>query len=261
MCRLLGLISNKSIDLVFTLELYQVLSNKNPDGWGLGWYDSDYRVEIDKEGIGNIDRQSKLIRVSKEAQSHIIISNVRNKGKDDIPASKENAHPFQYNNWLFAHDGDMDREYWLRKLDNKYKHLLQGTTDSEVYFYWIMQNIEKAGDEIVGIKNALNEIKQRYHSGLNFLLCNGMMLYAFRYASINKEHYSLYWLKRDASTPEPVDLVSKETNALLHSNSLKGEKAVLVCSEKLTEENWSEINNGYLLEINTNLSTKIHSIL
>jgi len=257
---LLGLISNKSIDMVFSLDLFQDLSDQNPDGWGLGWYDANYHPEIEKEGMDAISPKSQLSKVSKEAQSHIIIAHVRRKGKDGAPASKENAHPFKYNNWLFAHNGEIDREYWLRSLDNKYKFALQGTTDSEVYFYWILHNIEQAGDEIVGIRNALKAVKQRYHTGLNFLLCNGMMLYAFRYASKKKEYYSLYWLARDASKPEPVDLVSKETTALFHSKSLKGEKAVLVCSEKLNGENWSEISIGYLLEINTNLATKMHNI-
>ena len=256
MCRLLGLISNKPVDLTFSLELFKGLSEKNPDGWGIGFYDTNFQPKLYKEGMSAIDPESQLSRVSKEVVSHVIIAHVRKKGTDDAPATKVNSHPFKYNNWLFAHNGKIDREYLFRLLDNKYRFALEGKTDSEVYFFWILQHIEKSGNEIAAIRNALKEMKPRYHTGMNFLLTNGMTLYAFRYTGTDQEKYPLYWLKREPSKPEPIEFVFQETSAVMQSKSLQGEKAVLVCSEKLTRENWSEIPLGFLLEINQNLITK-----
>jgi predicted glutamine amidotransferase len=49
---------------------------------------------------------------------------------------------------------------------------------------------------------------------------------------------------------------SQETKALLHSKSLKGERAVLVCSEPLTEEKWRKIKFGNMVIIEHNLHMK-----
>jgi len=35
MCRLLGIIANKLVDLEFSLERFKEFASQNPDGWGL----------------------------------------------------------------------------------------------------------------------------------------------------------------------------------------------------------------------------------
>jgi len=45
MCRLLGVIANKEVDLRFSLvegpNSLKEMSRCNVDGWGLGWYEGD----------------------------------------------------------------------------------------------------------------------------------------------------------------------------------------------------------------------------
>lgn len=50
---------------------------------------------------------------------------------------------------------------------------------------------------------------------------------------------------------------SKELNALLESKRLKAERAVLVCSEKLPEELWVEIESGCLLCVYQHLKPEV----
>ena len=54
----------------------------------------------------------------------------------------------------------------------------------------------------------------------------------------------------------PRELKSEKTGALLRNNSRDQEKAVLVCSEKLTSENWEEIRNEHILMIQLDLEVK-----
>jgi predicted glutamine amidotransferase len=258
MCRLLGLVANKEVDLEFSLERFKELSNKNPDGWGIGWYEND-SPQIFKQDISAKDKESQLHILSKEVRSNIIMAHLR-KGTEALP-SEENSHPFQYKDWLFAHNGSVDRKHLLSLLRNEYKDKLKGKTDSEVYFYWILQNIEDCNDTINGIKEAIDKIIITKYSGLNFLLSNGKILYAFRYSGKSKTYYSLFKLERKPSSPGPLELLSKETKALIHSKSLNSENAFLVCSEKLTEENWMEIDFGNLLEIGADLKTRELSIV
>lgn len=253
MCRLLGIIANKPVDLEFSLERFKKFANRNPDGWGIGWYE-DRKPKIFKEGISALET-NKLPILSKAVRSKIIIAHVRNKGKKGAEPSERNSHPFEYKNWIFAHNGSVERQYLLSLLAPKYRDKLKGETDSEVYFYWLLQYIEKSKNVVEGIKEAVNKIIERNYTGLNFLLSDGTSLYAFRYSNHSRDYYSLFKLKRDPSPQEPVEYLSEETKALIRSKSLKGEKAVLVCSEKLTnDENWEEINFGSLLVINNNLT-------
>lgn len=150
-----------------------------------------------------------------------------------------NSHPFQYNNWIFAHNGSVEGSYLPPLLDDKYEKKNIGQTDSEVFFYWILQCIEKQKNVVEGIRVAIQEVIKGNYTGLNFLLSNGKNLYAFRYShhDCDRNKYSLFKFKRDPSECGPEELKSKVTGAEIRSKSLRGERAVLVCSEDLTEEN------------------------
>ena len=89
------------------------------------------------------------------------------------------------------------------------------------------------------------------------MLSDGKYLYSFRYSKKTlKDYYSLWILKRDPSEFGLLEFRSKDTSALLRSKALKGEKAILICSEMLTEENWKEIELGKLLVVDPNLNIK-----
>ena len=258
MCRLLGLVANKPVDFEFSLQRFKEFSIYNPDGWGIGWYENN-SSKVFKQGISAEDKKSQLPDLSRVIRSKIIIAHVR-KGTG-APPSEINSHPFQYKNWIFAHNGSVDRDYLFSLLRDEYRKALKGETDSEVYFYWILQCIEESKDVIEGIKKSINKVTDKGYSGLNFLLSDGKCLYAFRYSSSSRDYYSLWVLKREPSKSGPLEFESQETKALLHSKSLKGERAVLVCSEKLTEEKWEEIRFGNILIIQPDLDMKEVRIL
>lgn len=262
MCRLLGVIANKPVDLEFSLlradRPFRNFAKFNPDGWGLGWYEND-KAQVFKRGL-SAQYDPQFVELSKEVRSKIIIAHVRNATTGN--RSELNSHPFQYKNWIFAHNGSIeDWEFLFDLLEDKYKEKVKGETDSEVYFYWILQCIEECGSTLKGIKKAVNKVINYRHTGLNFLLSDGACLYAFRYSNDSWGYYSLYLLKRISSYCEPLEFISNETGVLLRSKSLRGEKAVLVCSEKLTKENWEEIEVGSLIIIGQNLDIKVEQII
>jgi glutamine amidotransferase len=264
MCRLLGIIANETIDLKFSFlkadKPFRQLGLNNPDGWGIGWYINN-KPEIEKEGKSILESGRDTSTI-KEARSPIIISHVRNKGKNGAKPAKRNSHPFSFENFIFAHNGSVDRKHLINLLEDDYKSQLEGETDSEVYFYWLVQNIRKKGDVVYGIRSALEEVRKSNHTGLNFLLSNGNTLYAFRYSNGNRNYYSLFYIVRDpADKEEPLSLQSKETQMLLNTKSLNNEKAVLVCSEELTEEKWLQIPFGNILIIDRSLSPQLEQII
>lgn len=131
---------------------------------------------------------------------------------------------------------------------------IQGEADSEVFFYWILQNIDQSGSVEEGIKRAIGQIAD--YTALNFLLSDGATFYAYRDARKQFSDYTLYYLKR---IPSEVleELRSRELSWMLRRKAERGEQAVLVCSEKLThEECWEEIPLGTLLVIPDDLKPR-----
>lgn len=258
MCRLLGLIANKQVDLRFSLiegpTTLTSLSKRNPDGWGLGWYKNGQPAVVKEPAPA--DSSQRYQATSAEAMSDIFIAHVRTATTGG--RRKENCHPFQYDPWLFAHNGSVNRKAVYEWLNGTHRSSIRGDTDSEVYFHWIVQSIEKASSAEEGITSALERLKGQVteYTGLNFVLSDGHCLYAYRDASGNHDYYSLFYLVRQPGRQHPEEFRSKEVSAMLETKSLRGEQAVLVCSEKLTEEPWKEISIGQLLVVDPQLNTR-----
>ena len=257
MCRLFGLVANKEVNVEFSFikadKPFRELGIKNPDGWGIGYYQNDNAI-VFKEPISTIN-SSQFYQKSKHLYSSILISHVR-KSTQGVK-KEENTHPFNSGNWIFAHNGDIDiKELIKEQLLHKYVNCIKGETDSEIFFFWLIQNMVEYGI-IKGIKKAIKFIednKRNSTSSLNFLLANGEKLYALRKAFINTTFYSLFYLVRDPQKSNISSYISKETSQLIQSKRLIDEKAIIICSEKMTEEeNWIPISNSTLIIVDKNL--------
>ena len=256
MCRLLGVRANQPVELEFSLILagksFSGLGAEHRDGWGMGWYVAG-KPHVFKEVVPAPDSK-ELPRLAREEVSHIFICHVRKMTEGE--RKKENCHPFQYESWLFAHNGSVKREPLWDGLDTRHREAIQGKTDSEVYFHWILQNIDNCqGDVVSGVRLSLQSIVD--YSGLNFILSDGESLYAYRDASKNCDYYSLYYLMRDPTNCGPETFQSTELGTLIRSKGLREEKAVMVCSEQLTPEAWQKIPLRFLLVISSDLKPQL----
>lgn len=255
MCRLLGIAANKPVDLMFSLlegtRSLATMSQANRDGWGLGWYEGAKPVVVKEARQAHGSEQFK--QTSVEGYSRIFIAHVRRVRRGNV--SQENCHPFKYKQWLFAHNGTVGRDHLFNQLEERHRSAMEGETDSEVLFHWLIQNIERGDSVLDGLAVALQDIHD--YTSLNFLMTDGSLLYAFREAQERPDYYSLYYLLRDPRTSGPDQWHSHEVRALLHSKGLRGERAVLICSEKLTEETWEEIPMGHLLVVDKKLTQQL----
>lgn len=245
MCRLFGLVANQPVDLEFSLvlgdETFTQLGKQNPDGWGMGWYEgSGPRLHREPISMSVSNSVSPLVH---RTISSVFICHVRYATQGE--PEEKNCHPFSRGSWLFAHNGCVEREDLLEQLDKQHRAAIAGDTDSEVYFHWILQNIESEGNVPDGFRSAVKNLDG--YTGLNCLLSDGKTLYAYRNAAKKGDYYSLFYLRRDPGGPAPETFRSKELSALINSKSLRDERAVLVCSEKLTEEDWQKIPLGCML--------------
>ncbi len=118
MCRLLGVIANKAVDLGFSFlnadTPFRNLGAKHPHGWGIGWYENG-KACVFKEGRSTL--QSRYLEgKAQDVRSHVIISHVRS-AKTGGP-SELNSHPFPFDKYIFAHNGTVNRVQLLALLED-----------------------------------------------------------------------------------------------------------------------------------------------
>lgn len=254
MCRLFGLVANKEVDINFSMleasRSFKALGKDNPHGWGIGWYDNKGKLKIEKYGESAFvsERFNNLV---KEIYSSIAIAHVRYASNGD--KTDRNAHPFIYDKWIFAHNGTVNKDRLLKLLYSPYnQNFTIKPIDSEIYFRFLLQKIEEKDDIFEGIKDAVKEVTED-DTGANFLLSNGYSLWAYRHGR------ELYYLIRDPD--KSLYDSSKETGALIESKRLNQEKAILICSEKLTDnESWKEIAEDTIISIGKNLKCELFKV-
>lgn len=208
------------------LGFFNGLAEGNHAGWGMARFEEG-RPFLHKEPVDARLSKTMTAEVAKIGQG-VVIGHLR---KMSVGAQTwENTHPFAYGGWSFGHNGTWVGYKEVRdRLPREHRLSLQGNSDSEVLFHYILQNMELEGDEVRGIRQAVAEINKDRRPGttcLNFVLARQERIYALRYAFINEPKYSLH--------------VRTEND---------GEGPAVVCSEPLDQGAWPSLRNRELLVI------------
>jgi predicted glutamine amidotransferase len=257
MCDLLGISFRNPINARISLDAFQISGDKNPDGWGLGYYKGEI-LQVIKEAEPAI--QSGLYDfLEAYTESKLYISHVRRSTRGS--RSYLNTHPFYRKliinglrcEWLFAHNGTLNE---LAHLDLTKLNPL-GETDSEHAFCYILQSIFNCGitswtnDDFVFIESILRDINSKQNE-LNCIFSNGSLL--FCYSDENKHNNGLRYMKK-YDTSGKIDLVSQGAKLGLidiQSASVSGSMpqenvGYIIVTRELSGENWVEFDDGELI--------------
>ena len=162
MCRiLLGV--NHPVDKKFLINfLSQSINKKNTPGID-NYLDNDYHLDGYGFIYGNLYKKLNIIKspyswfkecnINKnlntiiKSKPKIIIGHLRYKGDNEGYPSIDNTHPFYYKDFIIVHNGKIKdfkckRNEILKKIDNKYKKEIKGSTDTEFLFYLILTTID-----------------------------------------------------------------------------------------------------------------------
>ncbi len=122
----------------------------------------------------------------------------------------ENPHPFLYTtsdnrHFSFGHNGDLNKTKLRNLIGDDWLNLHPPAThgdgpwdgsgwshvvDSELFFFWIMKNIETSNTVLDGITEALTILESQQPSNIkNFILTDGDDLYAYRRSRSTDIHY------------------------------------------------------------------------
>ena len=261
MCRLFAYSADTKTSPEYFLETahnsLKHQAKKNPDGWGLSYYDNNHELHVFKAPY-SAENSSNFAEISHLIKAKVFLSHIREASTGNPII--ENCHPFHHNGFVMAHNGLMPefnimnvRNDVMNNITRKWRKEIKGETDSEAIFYLIMSKIKNdrsVGKIKVAIKNALYSLEKIYYSDVptsdspifNLILTDGDDMY------ITRRGRPLY-LMGISKTSEP-DKLQKWNKTTWQFGKHVNYSQVYITSETFGEhENWFEIPENSLVHI------------
>lgn len=271
MCRLLGIVASELTE--FGLGLTEAprclakLSREHRDGWGIAIHRADHahahaRAEshahqrwLLHKGTAPAADDHRFHELAASSRGHLLVAHIRQKTVG--PTRLENTHPFVSDGWVFAHNGTIQHQDGLRAgCSGRRLRGITGDTDSELFFAYVLTRMDERGlvhldhdphgakrEELTQLLHELSaELRAQRIGAFNFLLSDGQTTFAHRFGR------SLFVLERAPGDPvrevRPIDEASTITTKWTSRR-----KAILIASERTTDEPWREVDDGTLLRI------------
>lgn len=220
------------------------------DGWGIGYYRNGTPVIIKDYRPVYRDYRGFSSAVQK-VRSNIIIAHIRRASnprglKKEALISVENSQPFNYDRYIFAHNGTIMIPDELADTLGGWKTKIRGLNDSEVYFWFLMKkmseglNLAEALREFretmrnlwVRVRSAHPEKDKPYHM-LNIVFSDGEALYAY--------------CEYDENAKPVRSLCFRDQPVYQMSYRLLDDELIVASEKTNREENWRIIKNGEML--------------
>ena len=269
MCRLFGFKASRSTNIRFSLahapNAIRAQSASSADGWGIGFY-AAHVARVIKRPI-SAEEDTTFIRLSDKIRSDTVVAHLRKGTVGGV--NTLNCHPFQYHNWMLAHNGTLEkateiRALILQDLSPKLQENVRGATDSELCFHIFLDILQREfhadlDDPKLSSNLIFQALRSAIHcmdrlgeragatlvSRLNFMLTNGQVMLAAR------RGHALFTLERSnrsdiASMYGPL-MGSSGLNMSLDVMLQEEEAAdtprrsVLIASEPISTESWQMV--------------------
>jgi predicted glutamine amidotransferase len=173
------------------------MSSEHKDGWG---YAHDGQILKD---INPANESESLTRAKSEVLTDGGLLHLRLASKG-ITVNIDNNHPFTHGAITFMHNGTIrPGEAAEQFIADRYKGFIQGTTDSERFFFALLSRVDELG-LIEGVRSIVNSIREiADYSALNIMVQTPDTLIAVcEFNADNKsewsaeDHYELRFTKR-----------------------------------------------------------------
>ena len=225
MCQLLGMNGNTPTDIVFSFTGFSTRAEEHKDGFGIAFFEgAGVRLFLDAQSA----RTSAVAEMIRRfpIRSDNVIAHIRKATQGRV--ALENTHPFSRElwgrYWVFAHNGDL--KGFSPRLHASFHPV--GSTDSELAFCWLMQELAKAHASLPPIAELTATLRELVPAiaafgSFNFMLSNGEALWAhcsttlsylvrqhpFRHARLQDDDISVNFAELTAPT-DRVAVVATE---------------------------------------------------
>jgi len=230
------------------------LLNVNADGFGIGWYAEREEPGVfkDKNPAWN---DKNLLEICRQVRARIFMAHVRASTTGGVQRS--NCHPFKYKNFLFQHNGHVNKFEKIRRdlqmdIAPALYPEIKGNTDSETFFllaltYGLEEQPKEALKKMVErVQKACNDNKIKINLNLSCAMSNGQTIHTLRFADGEKAKTQFYsthsgWI-HETGEDCPDNLAQNI------------EENIVVVSEPLDrlDKSWSEIPENSFTTIKNN---------
>ncbi len=239
MCRMFALVAARPVTARELLRdaprSLWALSREHKDGWGVALRTAaDWMVHRSTACAALCERYGEL---ADAVTTQLLIAHVRQKTVGET--SLLNTHPFRRGSYVFAHNGTVkDVAALASRTSPERLAELEGETDSERLFAFVMTHIDAAGDTETGVVAAVRELHAATDLGsATFLLSCGARTYAHRLGR------SLFALTRHGA------------------EEVRRTASIVIASERLTAEAWVELDERSLVVIEDADSPSVRTLL
>ena len=256
MCRLYGMSGapHRVRATFWLLEAQDSLvaqSRRDPDGTGLGYFDTHGNPHVDKRPIAAFEDES-FARGAREVYSETFVAHIRYASTGGL--TPENTHPFEQNGRLLAHNGVIEDLGKLEARLGSYRDLVAGDTDSERFFALVTKETDEHGGDVTeGLVAAARWVASELPLfALNVVLITCREMWALRYP----DTHELYVLPRSpgGSHDAHLDHRSRARTVRVRSADLGTYPAVVVASEPMdADPGWRPLSSGELLHVDHEL--------
>lgn len=234
----------------------------NGDGFGVGWYVPE--IDLTPCVFTSVQpawANRNLRRLADKIRSKCVLAHVR-AASPGTPVSELNCHPFQYDRFLWMHNGKIAgfkqiRRSLLDHLNDNAYDAVQGTTDSEHVFGLFLNEL---GDKIEDYSlpllckalrktiERIEHLQKRAHisdtSFFNFCLTDGSNVLATRYVTnTDVKPQSLY-----IARGQRFELRSDGYRMIANDDRVE---AAIIASEPLTDDrdDWQAVPVNHLVTV------------
>ena len=158
---------------------YQTHGTINADGFGVGWYDRDKRLEPARyRTTRQIWADLSFASVAGLVSSNAVLAAVRS-ASPGMPIEETSTPPFTEGPWLFSHNGfvpgfrtGVGRE--LRRKVSETRALgIAGATDSELLFALVLDRLDAGTPPADALVSVIGLVEELTTARLNLLLTDG----------------------------------------------------------------------------------------
>jgi gamma-glutamyl hercynylcysteine S-oxide hydrolase len=158
---------------------YQTHGTINADGFGVGWYDRDKRVEPARyRTTRQIWADLSFASIAGLVSSNAVLAAVRS-ASPGMPIEETSTPPFTEGPWLFSHNGfvpgfrtSVGRE--LRRKVSETRALgIAGATDSELLFALVLDRLDAGTPPADALVSVIGLVEELTTARLNLLLTDG----------------------------------------------------------------------------------------
>ena len=158
---------------------YQTHGTINADGFGVGWYDRDKRLEPARyRTTRQIWADLSFASIAGLVSSNAVLAAVRS-ASPGMPIEETSTPPFTEGPWLFSHNGfvpgfrtGVGRE--LRRKVSETRALgIAGATDSELLFALVLDRLDAGTPPADALVSVVGLVEELTTARLNLLLTDG----------------------------------------------------------------------------------------